>query len=70
MPGFFMPKGKDTPMSTRVQLTTVAAPKLVQLVRKAARQSDAKVSEYLRSALVQKLQRDGHDVASALAMQD
>jgi hypothetical protein len=55
---------------TRVQLTTVAAPKLVQLVRKAARQSDAKVSEYLRSALVQKLQRDGHDVASALAMQD
>jgi hypothetical protein len=57
-------------MSNRVALSTVAAPKLVQLVRKAARQSDAKVSEYLRSALVQKLQRDGHDVASALTVSE
>jgi hypothetical protein len=57
-------------MSNRVQLTTAAAPKLASLIQRAARQSDAKVSEYMRSALVQKLRSDGFDVAAALAAQD
>ena len=57
-------------MSNRVQLATNATPKLVELVHRAARQSDAKVAEYLRSALVQRLRADGFDVAAALAPQD
>ena len=58
-------------MSNRVaQLVTNASPKLASLVQRAARQSDSKISEYLRSAVVHKLRADGFDVASVLAAQD
>ena len=58
-------------MSNRVaQLVTNASPKLADLVQRAARQTDSKVSEYMRSALVQKLRADGFDVAAALQGQD
>jgi hypothetical protein len=53
-------------MSTRIQLTTNVAPAIVKLVQNAARQSDQKTAEYLRSAVIQKLRSDGHDVAAAL----
>jgi hypothetical protein len=54
-------------MSNRVaQLVTNASPKLADLVQRAARQTDSKISEYLRSAVVQKLRADGFDVAAAL----
>ena len=58
-------------MSNRVaQLVTNASPKLADLVQRAARQTDSKISEYLRSALVQKLRADGFDVAAALQGED
>jgi hypothetical protein len=57
-------------MSNRIALTTNVTPKLVDLVHRAARQSDQKTAEYLRSAVVQKLRADGHDVAAALVPQD
>lgn len=57
-------------MSNRVALTTNVTPKLVDLVHRAARQSDQKTAEFIRSALIQKLRSDGHDVAAALLPQD
>jgi hypothetical protein len=57
-------------MSTRVQLTTVVAPRIVTMVQRAARQSDAKPAEYVRGAIVQRLRADGFDVAAALQAQD
>jgi hypothetical protein len=53
-------------MSTRVQMTTNLSPRIVELVQRAARASDQKTAEYLRSAVVQRLKADGIDVASAL----
>jgi hypothetical protein len=61
---------EDVMSNRRVELASAASPKLVELVRHAARASDAKVAEYVRGAVVQRLLRDGHDVAAALAVQD
>jgi hypothetical protein len=57
-------------MSNRIALATNVAPKLEALVRRAARQSDQKTAEYVRSAIVAKLRNDGHDVGAALLGQD
>jgi hypothetical protein len=54
----------------RVALTTNVAPRIIELVKTAARQSDAKLAEYVRGAVVQRLQRDGHDVGAAWLPQD
>jgi hypothetical protein len=54
----------------RIAMTTNASPRLASLVERAARATDAKVAEYMRSALVQKLRADGFDVAAALQGQD
>lgn len=51
---------------TRVQMTTNVTPKLVELVHRAARQSDQKAAEFIRGAIVQRLKAEGHDLASAL----
>jgi hypothetical protein len=53
-------------MSNRIQLTTNVAPKLVDLVQRAARASDQKVAEFVRGAIVQRLKAEGHDLAAAL----
>jgi hypothetical protein len=57
-------------MSTRIQLTTNLSPRLASLVERAARATDAKVAEYVRASVVQKLRSDGFDVAAALQGQD
>jgi hypothetical protein len=54
----------------RVALTTNLSPKVAKLVERAARQSDQKTAEYVRSAVVARLKADGHDLAAALAAQD
>jgi hypothetical protein len=54
----------------RIALVTNTSQKLAELVRTAARQSDAKLAEYVRGAVVQRLQSEGHDVAAALQGQD
>jgi hypothetical protein len=61
--GFFR---SPNPKGNRVQMTTNVSPRLVEIVNRAARQTDQKTAEFIRGAIVQRLKAEGHDLAAAL----